>query len=381
MGEGATSPQTFGDYKVFEEIGHGGMASIHIAETRSRDGKTRRVALKRLLPKVQSNRELVNNFIAEGKLLRSLHHENIAETYEVGRVYDSYFIAMEYVPGPTLKQLVAQCGLTVGAVPMPVMLNLAAQLCDALDHAHNARDESGKPLGIVHRDVSPANIILSNSGLVKLIDFGLAKANLTQTETAVGTIKGKFGYVAPEYMAGKLDARADLWAVGVVMYELLTSRRLFDGPDPFETMARVRKLPIPRPSLANPRVSPQLDSLVMKALERDPSRRWQTAAELRDALREVIDQPENYVDNRHVIDWVNWVFTQKPGTEASGISKLAAMTRPPPGALPDVTVVDRPEEHYPQLAWLESDKVVWAVLAYLAIACIGSLWQIISLIS
>jgi serine/threonine-protein kinase len=378
MHEGA-APQTFGSYTVYEELGHGGMASVHRAETTARDGKTRQVALKRLLPKVGTNRELVTSFVHEAKLMRYLKHPNIAETYDSGRVYDSYFLAMEYVPGATLKELVAHCALTSGSVPEPVTLNLAHQICEALDHAHTCCDKDGKPLGIIHRDVSPANIILSQTGLVKLIDFGLAKANLTTTDTAVGTIKGKFGYVAPEYTAGKLDHRADLWAVGVVMYELLTSRRLFDGPDPFETVARVRKLPIPRPSLANPRVSRELDAVVMKALERDPERRWQSAAELRDAIAEVIDQPGNRVSNAHVIEWVNWVFTQKPGDEASGVGHLLKISQPPPAqASIDQTIVDRPRE--PELAWLESDKVVWFVLAYCGIVAIGSLWRIVSLL-
>jgi serine/threonine-protein kinase len=378
MAEGAPR-QTFGSYTVYEEIGHGGMASVHLAETKARDGTTRRVALKRLLPRVQSNRELVTAFVHEARLMRYLRHPNIAETFDQGRVYDSYFIAMEYVPGPTLKELVAQCGATVGAVPMPIMLNLVAQICDALDHAHNLHDEQGKPLGIIHRDVSPANIILSNTGLVKLIDFGLAKANVHSADTEVGKLKGKFGYIAPEYISGELDARADLWAVGVVMYELLTSRRLFDGFDPMETMNRVRKLPIPRPSLANPRVSPELDALVMRALERAPARRWQTAAELRDAVHEVIEQPGMQVDNHHVIEWVNWVFTLKPGAKVTGLSQLVKITTPPPGEIPDVTAVDVPKE--PEVRWLQSDKLVWGVAAFLALVVIVTLIRIIALIT
>src|SRR5439155_24312692 len=210
-----------------------------------------------------------------------------------------------------------QCGMTVGAVPQPITLNLAAQMCDALDHAHNACDEHGKPLGIIHRDITPANLILSQAGLIKLIDFGLAKAKVSSEETAQGVIKGKFGYVAPEYLGGKLDHRADLWAVGIIMYELLTSRRLFDGPDVFETMMRVRTLPIPRPSIANPRVTPELDDFVMTALERDPKRRWQSAAAMRDELRAVIARTNEGVAPAQVRDWVQWLLSVKPGTEAS----------------------------------------------------------------
>lgn len=321
----ATAPERFGSYTVYEQLGKGGMATVHRAEIQERRG-TRQVALKRLIPTLQ--RELVQLFVDEARLHRYLSHPNIATTYDSGKVFGTYFIAMEYVKGPTLKDLVAHCGATVGAVPQPITLNLAAQLCDALDHAHNKCDERGQPLGIVHRDVTPANIILSDTGLLKLIDFGLAKAKVSNEDTAQGVIKGKFGYVAPEYLGGKLDHRADLWAVGIIMYELLTSRRLFDGADAFETINRIRNLPIPRPSLGNPRVTPELDQVVMTALERDPERRWQSAAAMRDALRAVIEQPGNHVDNTHVIDWVNWVFTQSPGTELSGVSRLRDMVRP-----------------------------------------------------
>jgi serine/threonine protein kinase len=236
---------------------------------------------------------------------------------------------MEYLPGPTLKQLVQHCGMTVGAVPTPIVLNVAAQICDALDYAHTLCNSQGKPLGIIHRDVSPSNMIVCDSGLVKLIDFGLAKARMGKTtHTARGVIKGKFNYVAPEYIGGKLDARADLWALGVVMYELLTSRRLFDGINDIETMTRVRLLPIPRPSLVNHHVSPQLDEVVMTALERNPDRRWQSAADMRDALQAVVDEPGNAIGHDHVVEWTKWVFTQEQGTQQSGMATLLAMVEP-----------------------------------------------------
>jgi serine/threonine-protein kinase len=361
-----TTPQEFGAYVIYGQIGHGGMATVHVAEKRNQTGERRRVAIKRLLPRAAARPELVAAFIHEARLMRHLHHPNIAETYDFGKVGETYFIAMEYVPGPTLKQLVNHCGKTVGTVPTQITLNLASQLCEALDHAHNRCDNHGKPLGIIHRDVSPSNIILSETGLVRLIDFGLAKAKGTPgEETGEGMIKGKYGYVAPEYIGGELDSRADLWAVGVVMYELLTSRRLFDAPDNFETMTRVRKLPIPHPSRANPLVPPDLDDIVMTALERDPARRWQSAAALRTALRAVIAKPNNFVDNHHVIDWVHWVFTQKPGTEFSGISKLAEMLEPEKPAVlggPLIAPPPDPEES------LRPGGRIWIVVALIVIA-------------
>jgi len=209
-------------------------------------------------------------------------------------------------------------------VPQAVTLNLAAQLCDALDHAHTRVDDHGLPLGIVHRDVTPANMILSNTGVLKLIDFGLAKARITDEHVEAGVVKGKFGYIAPEYMRGLLDHRADLWAVGIILYELLTSRRLFDGADALETLTRIRNLPIPRPSLANPHVSPELDEIVMTALEREPKRRWPSSAAMRDRIRAVMAQPGNYMDDGAVIDWVNWAFEQRRG-RAPQLTPMMAM--------------------------------------------------------
>src|SRR5258706_15304597 len=182
--------ESYGPYLVYEQIGRGGMATVHRAEQSVKGGGLREVALKRLLPTLQ--KELVTLFLDEARLLRYLDHPNIAATYDSGRVFGTYFIAMEYVPGPTLKALVEHCGKTVGSVPQPIALNLAAQLCDALEHAHNAVDERGQSLGIIHRDVTPANLIISPDGTLKLIDFGLAKAQISTERTSDNVIKGKF---------------------------------------------------------------------------------------------------------------------------------------------------------------------------------------------
>jgi len=339
-------PERYGPYLVYEQIGQGGMASVHRAEQPLKKGGVREVALKRLLPTLK--KELVTLFLDEARLLRYLDHPNIAATYDSGRVFGTYFIAMEYVPGPTLKELVAHCSTTVGAVPQPIALDLAAQLCDALDHAHNRCDEHGQPLGIIHRDVTPANLILSPAGQLKLIDFGLAKAQVSTERTSAGMIKGKFGYVAPEYLAGHLDLRADLWAVGIIMYELLTSRRLFDGPDALETMMRVRALPIPRPSIANPHVTPELDEIVMTALERDPGRRWQSAAQMRDRLRALLAQ--QFPGDRQVASWVTWLFTQERGRMPQLTPVMAApIVRPEqePFGRPTPTPTPTPAPHLP----------------------------------
>jgi serine/threonine-protein kinase len=319
------------------------MATVHRAELVGADGTKTDVALKRMLPEAVVKRELRLAFRHEARLMRYLHHANIPKTYDAGNYRETEFIAMEYVAGPTILDIFRHCGPTVGFVPEPITLNIAAQLCDALDYAHNLKDENGKPLNIIHRDVTPANIILSRTGAVKLIDFGLAKAQLPRSPDSIaGTIKGKLNYAAPEYLDGVIDARADLWALGVVMWELLTSRRLFDGPTPLETLTRIRKMPIPRPSIGNPRVSQELDDVVMRALERDPVRRWKSASEMGAAMRGALEKPGNAIKNSHVIEWVNWMLTLPVGMPADGVAKLQQIAPPPAPPPPPVTVAPPP---------------------------------------
>ena len=314
-------PERYGAYRVFEQLGTGGMATVHRAEQDTPQG-IRQVALKWLLP--TTDRKLVTLFQDEARLLRYLHHPNIPETYDSGKVFGTYFIAMEYVDGPTLKQLIEHSAATVGPVPQAIVLNLMAQLLDALDHAHKRRDESGRPLGIIHRDVTPSNLILDQTGALKLVDFGLAKATLASEPSTAGVIKGKLAYIAPEYTRGTIDHRADLWAVGVVMYELLTARRLFDSAQATDTLSRVRALPIPRPSVANPRVSQEVDEIVRTALERDPKHRWPSASSMRDRIRQVSERIGEQADNPRVMEWVGWALEQKRG-RAVQLTPMVAM--------------------------------------------------------
>jgi serine/threonine protein kinase len=310
--------ERFGSYEIYEELGAGGLASVHLARSPAIKNP---VALKRLYRHVADIRELVGAFIDEARLARYLRHPGIARVYEYGRIKGTYFIAFEFVPGPTLQQLQRHCAAHVGRVPVPVVLEIACQLCDALDHAHNLCDEHGQPLRIVHRDVSPSNVIVSSSGQVKLIDFGLAKTKQSTVHSQVGIIKGKVNYIAPEYISGHLDSRCDLWALGVVLHELLTGRRLFNDPDNLVTLERVRSLPIPAPSRSNPDVSLEIDRIVLTALERDPAKRWQNAAAMRAALQRHAGRRPT---PQQLVIWLEWAFSQKQPLreEHSGVSAL-----------------------------------------------------------
>lgn len=309
--------ERFGSYEIYEELGAGGLASVHLARSRAIKNP---VALKRLYPHIASNPELVGAFVDEARLARYLNHPGIARIYEYGRLRGTYFIAFEFVPGPTLQQLHQHCMAHVGRIPIPVVLEIVYQLCDALDHAHNLRDRSGVPLGLVHRDVSPSNVIVSSSGQVKLIDFGLAKSKQSSVQSQAGVLKGKLNYVAPEYLAGRLDAGADLWALGVCMYELLTNQRLFDAPDQGTILERVQGMPIPLPSRANPEVPAAVDRIVLTTLERDPAKRWKSAAAMRDAIAA---HSSLRINPQQLVAWVEWAFSQKhEAREDSGITVL-----------------------------------------------------------
>ena len=332
--------EEFGPYMVYELLGQGGMATVHRAEKRG-VGIRRPIALKRLLPHVAEDPELVQLFVDEARLASHLRHANVAQTYELGKVDDTFFIAMEFASGPTLSQIVRQCQKAAGEIPIAITVNILAQVCDALDYAHNLCDEYGQPLRIIHRDVSPGNIVVTNTGVVKLIDFGIAKATISSVKTQVGFIKGKFGYIAPEYMTGQIDARVDLFAMGVVAHEMLAGRRLFEGKDDFETLDNIRQLSVRPPSVWNSNVTPAVDDIVMTALARDPDKRWQTAHEMQVAFTNVVRELGVVVGGPQIVEWVDWAFSQVPRDaeqeravyKAAGRSdteQVAQVASPPP---------------------------------------------------
>ena len=324
-----------GQYAIYERLGRGGMATVNRAEMRGLAGFRKPVALKRLHRHVAEDPKMVEMFVHEARLASHLHHPNIAQTYDLGKVDKTYFIAMEYVPGPTLTQILKQSAVAAGPVPVPIALSILAQICEALDYAHNLCDERGKPLGIIHRDVSPTNIIVSNTGVVKLIDFGIAKAT-TSNQTKSGMVKGKFAYMAPEYVSGgQLDLRADLFGLGVIAHELLTGRRLFYARNDFDTIVKLRELAIQPPSRWNPDVPRDLDDIVLTALQRDPDLRWQSASAMRTAITNAMEAFGPRVTNQQVLEWVEWAFKQEPPKEDSGLVRAIDSLDDPSGVAPD----------------------------------------------
>ena len=211
-------------------------------------------------------------FIDEAKISVQLNHANIAQIYELGQIDDSYFIAMEYIPGKDLRAIFERCRRRKETMPTAQVAFCVSKMCEGLDYAHRKKDATGRDLNIVHRDVSPQNILISYEGEVKVIDFGIAKAAGKAPKTQAGILKGKFGYMSPEQIRGlPLDRRSDVFAIGVCLYEMLTGERLFVGERDFSVLEKVRKAEVPPPRQYNRKIPEELEKIVLKALARETS--------------------------------------------------------------------------------------------------------------
>ena len=313
---GGLAGRRFGPYTVLERIGVGGMATVHLATEDRNNGSERVVALKRLLPHLATDEEFIRSFVREAQLSSLLHHDNIAEVYELGRVGECYFIAMEYIHGCDLRSCLKQAQKAAGAPPLDFTIFLMMELCEALAYAHTRVDKKGNLLGLVHRDISPSNLLISADGHLKIIDFGIAKATEAHEATRSGAIKGKLSYLPPETLTGNLDARADLFSVGVVAHELLTARPLFADKNDFRVLHNIQHLEPPPPSSLNPLCPTELDAVVLRALAKDPDQRWQSAELLHQALKNVADQCKMNLSTRNVTFWIDAAFDLSSSQES-----------------------------------------------------------------
>jgi eukaryotic-like serine/threonine-protein kinase len=322
---GAPSTEIYGPFEVLERLGTGGMATVHRAIERGIEGFERVVALKRLLLHLAEDEDFVRAFVREAKLASLLQHGNIVKLFELGRVGSSYFISMEYIPGRDLRVILRQSRRVCGPPPVEIALAILAELLDALDCAHNQRGPDGKPLGLVHRDISPSNLIISHTGHLKVIDFGIAKATLSHFMTHTGRIKGKLSYMAPEALAGRLDGRSDLFSASVIAHELLTATPLFAAKEDLQIIERLQNMKPPPPSAKNPHCPPELDDIVLRGLAKDPAQRWRSAAEMRGALAQLAIDQHLLATNFEVSHWVEEAFEKPPP------SRLRLPLSAPPG--------------------------------------------------
>jgi len=273
-------------YRIIRKLDAGGMAAVFLAESESIKGFKRRVAIKRILPHLTKNKRFVQMFLDEARLSLQLQHANIVSVFDIGKADNTFFIVMDFIDGANLKNVIDMTKKRGELIPMEQAIYIVREICEGLAYAHDQRDmESGEPLGIVHRDVSPPNILISIRGEIKLTDFGLAKATSQLEQTDPGVVKGKFSYLSPEAAAGTdLDSRADIFSAGIILWELLTGRRLFFGESDYHTVELVRKADIPPMSEANPDVPKELEAILLRALERDPNERYGSAPEFGEAL-------------------------------------------------------------------------------------------------
>ncbi len=271
---------------LLERISVGGMAEVFKAKSFGVEGFEKILAIKRILPSLAEDSDFIEMFIDEAKICGQLNHANICQIFELGRVQDSHFIAMEFVWGKDLLQIQNRMRKTRSQMRPEMAAFIAAKLCEGLDYAHKKKDATGKPLGIIHRDISPQNILVSYEGELKIIDFGIAKAASRSSKTQAGVLKGKFGYMSPEQVRGlPLDRRSDIFAIGTILYELLASDRLFIGESDFETLEKVRNVDCRPISKVNPACPPALEKIIMKALTKEVEDRYQWASEMMEELQ------------------------------------------------------------------------------------------------
>lgn len=315
------APDQFGPYEVYERLGLGGMATVCRAKKRGEAGFERSVALKRMLSHLSEDQSFVESFIREAKVSSILVHPNIAQVYDFGRINGVYYIAMELVPGFDLRKLLRYANRANESIPLAVVLSILGEMCDALEYAHTCLDEQGVPLRIIHRDISPSNIIVANTGHVKVIDFGIAKANSRQLHTESGQVKGKLGYMSPEAALGmQLGPVSDVFSMGVVAWELMTASPLFSARSDFETMRKIREAEVAPPSAHNPACPPDLDRLILSALERNSERRLASAAQFRRGLDAVAARVGIQMGSRAVAEWMHQFIQPEDYSRYSGRS-------------------------------------------------------------
>jgi serine/threonine protein kinase len=307
------------------------MADVFKARVQGPAGFERVFVVKRILPHLSDDPTFTKMFIEEAKMSARLSHPNVVQVFELGAVEQEYFISMEYVRGRDLAETMRTLWARIGPPRPELVAYVGREMCRALAYAHDLTGEDGTPLGMIHRDVSPSNVMLSYDGAVKLLDFGIAKAlggeEPEETGTQRGTLKGKFAYMAPEQTQGNdVDRRIDIFATGIVLHEILTGRRLFKGENDLQTVEKVRVCDVPPPSLQNPLCPPELDVIVLKALAKHRDDRFQSASEMADALDDVVHAAR--FQPSHLSQLMRDLFpAEAGGGEARNTSSSARITQ------------------------------------------------------
>jgi serine/threonine-protein kinase len=293
-------------YQVIERIAAGGMAEVFRGESAGIEGFRKKVAIKRVLPKLSANREFINMFLDEARLCAYLSHSKCVQVFDIGQAAGAHFIVMEYVDGADLQGVLEYLSSRGELMSVAAACLITMQVCEGLAYAHDATDHKGATLNIVHRDISPHNVLMTRYGEVKLVDFGLAKASSHLTADDEDIVKGKFGYLAPEVTLGQgADRRVDIFAAGILLWEMLAGRRLFKGDTDVETFKQVQAAQVPDIRQIRPEVSANLVKVLSRALARDPRERYQSANDFARDLSAVtlgLGQAVTYLDLRGLVE-------------------------------------------------------------------------------
>jgi serine/threonine protein kinase len=320
-------PIPFGKYLLLERVNVGGMAEVFVARAPGADAGV--VAVKKILPTMAEDLEFITMFLDEARISVRLSHTNVVSVFDLGKVDDSFYIAMEYISGRDLRTLQERFTQRRELMPTAQAAYVISQVCEGLDYAHAAKDSKGQPLNVIHRDVSPQNVLVSYDGRVKVIDFGIAKAANRSQKTQAGILKGKFGYMSPEQVRGlPLDGRSDLFAVGVLLYEMLTGEKLFMGESDFSTLEKVRAAHVPSPRQFNPAVTPELERVMLKALARERDDRYARAGDLRDALKPFTSAGGRTYTERTLASFMQEAFAAELATERDKLDRFKRLQWP-----------------------------------------------------
>ncbi|MBI3184093.1 MAG: serine/threonine protein kinase [Myxococcales bacterium] len=315
----------FGSYLLVRKLAEGGMAEIFLAKHVGAEGFERDVVIKRMLDSLARSKPFVTMFLDEARLAARLSHPNIVQITDLGQADGAYFICMEYLPGEDLDAIVARARERSRPVPFGVAARIALGACEGLEFAH-AYGESGRPVRLVHRDVNPSNILVTYQGAVKLLDFGIAKAESSAGTTSRGTLKGKWMFMAPEQARGEeIDARADLYSLGLSLHELLTSKRVFERDNELAVLGAVLDEPVPSPRALRPEVPAALEAIVMKAVERDLRRRYPGAGAMRSELEAFLAQLPGGASARQVGEYLSQLFSPEEIRLKTQIPTLAEL--------------------------------------------------------
>ena len=305
--------ETFGSYKLLRRLAAGGMGEIWLAEQKGSAGFSKRVVVKTILECFADDPSLVEMFLDEGRIAANLTHPNIAQIFDLGQcgrgAEAPYYIAMEYVHGRDLRDLLISNIERKQFIPLNLVLRIIADVCQGLHHAHSHKNRQGQPDGIIHRDVSPQNILITFDGVVKIVDFGVAKATERASKTKSGVLKGKYAYMSPEQVRSKpLDARSDVFSVGVVLYELVTGRRLFKRDSEMKTLDAVISAIVPKPRRFDTSVPPEVESIILKALALRPKERFQSAQEMQLAIEDLMIELQLPASSAHLAAFMQEIY-------------------------------------------------------------------------